>query len=149
MKIIGRIEMPIGTVEKLEGKYVFVKMERQDMCGECHACEMLTEKKNCNLKCMSLVDCKVGDRVEVSLENRAFLEATYIMYGLPFIGLVGGLGIGYILQNYIGLAWGELFYVLTALLGMSLMLGFIYIKDKKDAYKKYLPCIVAKEEAMK
>lgn len=139
--------MPVGTVEKIEDKYIFVKMERQDMCGECHACEMLTDKKSCNLKCTSAVKCQVGDRVEVSLENRAFLKATYIMYGLPFVGLVIGFIVGYILQSYVAAQWGELVIVVTALLGMSMMLGFIYIRDKKNAYKKYLPCIVSKVSA--
>lgn len=136
--------MPVGTVEKIEKQYIFVKMERQDMCGECHACEMLTDKKSCNLKCTSTVKCKVGDRVEVSLENKTFLKATYIMYGLPFVGLVIGFILGYILQSYVVPQWGELVIVVTALLGMSSMLGVIYIRDKRNAYKKYLPCIVSK-----
>lgn len=137
--------MPVGTVEKLENKYVFVKMERQDMCGECHACEMLTDKKSCSLKCISTIKCHVGDRVEVSLENKTFLKATYIMYGLPFVGLVVGLALGYILQSYLNIWWGELLCMFTALCGMGIMLGVIYIRDKKNAYKKYLPCIISKE----
>ena len=141
--------MPVGTVEKLENKYVFVRMERQDMCGECHACEMLTDKKSCSLKCISARRCQVGDRVEVSLENKTFLKATYIMYGLPFIGLIVGLGLGYILQSYLAVWWGELLCVLTALCGMGIMLGVIYRRDKKNVYKKYLPCIIAKEEEIK
>ena len=141
--------MPVGTVEKLDNKYVFVRMERQDMCGECHACEMLTDKKSCSLKCISAIRCQVGDRVEVSLENKTFLKATYIMYGLPFIGLIVGLGLGYILQSYLAVWWGELLCVLTALCGMGIRLGVIYRRDKKNVYKKYLPCIIAKEEEIK
>lgn len=136
--------MPVGTVEKVENKYIFVKMERQDMCGECHACEMLTDKKSCNLKCVSNIKCKTGDRVEVSLENSTFLKATYIMYGLPFVGLVIGFIVGYILQTYIVPQWGEVVMAVTALVGMGIMLAYIYIRDKKNAYKKYLPRIVAK-----
>ncbi|WP_054738817.1 SoxR reducing system RseC family protein [Cellulosilyticum ruminicola] len=139
--------MPLGTVEKVENKYIYVKMERQDMCGECHACEMLTDKKSCNLKCVSNLKCKAGERVEVSLENSTFLKATYIMYGLPFVGLVIGFLIGYLLQTYIMPQLGEILIAITALLGMGVMLAFIYIRDKKNAYKKYLPKIVAKVSA--
>lgn len=139
--------MPVGTVEKVERKYIYVKMERQDMCGECHACEMLTDKKSCNLKCVSNLRCMVGERVEVSLENNTFLKATYIMYGLPFVGLVIGFLVGYLLQTYIMPQVGEIFIAITALLGMGIMLGYIYIRDKKNAYKKYLPKIVAKVSA--
>ena len=138
--------MPVGTIEKFEGKYAIVKLERQDMCGDCHACEMVTGKTSCTLKCVNEIKGKIGDRVEVELENETFLKATYIMYGLPFVGFIGGLVAGYILQDYLKISWGEILCVITALLGMGIVFGFIKIKDKKNAYKKYLPYIIAKVE---
>ena len=136
--------MPIGTIERFEGKYAIVKIERHDMCGDCHACELLTDKKSCTLRCVNEVKGKIGDRVEVDLENQVFLKATYMMYGLPFIGFMLGLMGGYVLQAYLHISWGEILCVITALLGMGIMLGFIRIRDKKSAYKKYLPHIKAK-----
>ena len=44
--------MPYGTVKEIKGNIAVVSMERQDMCGECHACEMMSGKKNCTLSCV-------------------------------------------------------------------------------------------------
>lgn len=69
--------MPIGTVEKVEEDYVIVSIERQDMCGECHACEMLGEVKKCTLKCVNECKSQVGDQVEVDVEQRFLYEGNF------------------------------------------------------------------------
>lgn len=123
--------MPVGTVEKIESDYVIVSIERQDMCGECHACEMLGEVKKCTLKCVNKCESQIGDQVEVDVEHTSFMKATFIMYGLPLIGLLVGIGIGYRFSEVIAIVLG------TAL--MALIFGLIKYGEKRNKYRKMLP----------
>lgn len=123
--------MPIGTVEKVEEDYVIVSIERQDMCGECHACEMLGEVKKCTLKCVNECKSQVGDQVDVDVEQHSFMKATFIMYGLPLIGLILGVGMGYKFSEGIAIVLG---------LGlMALTFGMIKYGEKHNKYAKMLP----------
>lgn len=138
--------MPKGVVKEVERGFAFVHLDRQDMCGDCHACEAITGKKQCVLKCIDRIHTKAGDLVEVSLEQSVFLKATYIMYGVPFIGFIVGLVIGYKLSAYVTGGMGDLLMVIGALLGTGIALGIIKLRDKKKAYQKYMPHIIAKLE---
>lgn len=135
----GGGNMPIGIVESVNKNYTLVKIDRQEMCGDCHACDMVHPSKKCMLKCQDQIGSQVGDKVVISLEEQIFLKATYTMYGLPFMGFMAGLGLGYLWNRQ-----NELLIASTSLLGALLMLLFIYAKDKKNKFKKYLPYIVSK-----
>ncbi len=137
--------MPYGKVEKTSSKYAVVQMERQDMCGECHVCEQLTGKKSCKLKCLKKIACEVGDTVEVEIGQAAFLKATYMMYGLPLLGLLGGLGIGYYCFKLNGGVGQEDVYVLIgSTIGVMVALIGIGIAERKGKFARYLPLVVGK-----
>lgn len=135
--------MPYGTVKSKKGELATILLERQDMCGECHACELLSGKKACQLTCECQIECEVGDKVEVALTNNRFLKATYIMYGVPFVGLIVGLFIGYGAGLFFG-KLSELGGIIGAIMGMLLGLYWIKVKERKKEFKKYLPKIISK-----
>lgn len=126
--------MPVGTVEKVEADFVIVTMERQDMCGECHACEMIGEVKKCTLKCMNTCHSQIGDRVEIDVANQSFMQATFIMYGLPLLGLLGGIGVGYQISEGVAIVLG--------ILAMALIYGIIKLGEHKNKYEKMLPSAI-------
>ena len=126
--------MPIGTVEKLEKGFAIVTMERQDMCGECHACEMIGETKSCTVKCINDCDSQVGDKVEIDVAKASFLQATLIMYGVPLLGLLIGIGLGSLISEVVSIILG--------ILGMGLTYLIVRWGDKNNKYNKMLPSIV-------
>lgn len=126
--------MPVGKVEQVEGKFATVSIERQDMCGECHACEIVGEIKKCTIKCQNLCEGIPGESVEIELENSTFLKATALMYGMPLIGLVGGLGLGLLAPSSLGEQVREATMAILALGGMGA--GLLWLK-KKDSHRKY------------
>lgn len=138
--------MPYGVVKERKDHLAVVIMQRQEMCGECHACEMISGKKECSLTCEVHAECEVGDKVEVELGTSHFLKATYIMYGIPLLGFIGGLLISLVLVNLFKLQNGD-GWLIAGMLGGTL-LGAAYIKgrDTKNVYKKYLPYITGKVE---
>lgn len=130
-----------GIVERLEGKYAHVRIMREEMCGDCHACDMMGERKKCEIKCINQVQGQVGDVVEVDGSSNQFLKATGLMYGLPLIGLLVGLGIGYILTVTL---WGQANEWVMLILGLGGVAGMLYgIKkyDAKQCYEAFLPTI--------
>ena len=136
--------MPYGIVKEIKGNRAVVTMERHDMCGDCHACEMLSGKKSCTLNCESKVDCEVGDRVEVALTNEYFLKATYLIYGIPLIGFIIGLIIGIGLSKVITIISQDLTIAAWIIIGTSIGIYYIKYQDKQRAYDKFLPHIISK-----
>lgn len=139
--------MPYGTVKEIKGKTAVVILERQDMCGDCHACEMISGKKACTLNCQTRVPCEVGDRVEVSITNEYFLKATYLVYGVPLVGFLMGLLVGILFTKGMTSSYEDLVITLTTIIGTALGVGYIRFKDKKEAYHKFLPYVIGKEES--
>ena len=137
--------MPYGIVKEVHKHSAVVIMERQDMCGDCHACEMMSGKKTCTLTCRSLISCKVGDRVEVTLTNKDFLKATYIVYGIPLVGFLIGMAIGYGLSHIIAIGGEDIWAGIGATLGTFLGVVYIKWKDGQEKYDQYLPYIVKRE----
>lgn len=134
--------MPIGTVSKIEGNYVFVTMERQDMCGECHACEVISNPKKCEIKCLNNKNCKVGDTVRITLDDSRFLKSVLIMYGIPLIALFIGLLAGYGIANILQFNAKELWMVIGAIGMLVISYLGIHRLDYKKKYEKMLPKIV-------
>lgn len=136
--------MPYGIVKEIKGNTAVVVMERQDMCGDCHACEMMSGKKDCTLSCQTKIPCQVGDKVEVSLTTDYFLKATYLIYGVPLIGLLVGLGVGIGLSKILSVSYEDLIVALGMIIGTGLGILYIKVKDKKQTYTKFFPHIVSK-----
>ncbi|NLB61546.1 MAG: SoxR reducing system RseC family protein [Clostridiales bacterium] len=97
----------IGEVISIDGKIATVKFKRAAMCKNCKACvsfspnELVVELENS-------LDAKVGDRVAIVLHTRSIVKASLIMYGIPLIALLLGMGFGSLL--------GDLF---AAIIGIS------------------------------
>lgn len=134
--------MPIGTVNKVEGNYVFVTIERQDMCGSCHACQVLSNPKKCEIKCLNNKKCKVGDTVRISLDDSRFLKSTFIMYGIPLIFFFIGLAVGAEIAKFFGFSSEELCMIIGAVGMLVLSYLIIHRLDNKKKYEKMLPQIV-------
>ena len=133
--------MTLGTIQGKEDGYALVEIQRQDMCGECHACDMTYGKKEYILRCLDVEGSQVGEEVEILLKEENFLRATYKMYGIPFIGFIVGLAVGYILSKVLIQGLEDLMMIIGALLGVMVGLLIIRRKEKQQIYRKYLPRI--------
>lgn len=142
----GKNKMPYGIVKEIKDNTVVVTMQRQDMCGDCHACEMLSGKKQCTLNCKTDIPCQIGDQVEVSITNDYFLKATYLIYGIPLVGLLLGLGMGVCVSRVIGVQYEDIVVVVSMIIGIGLGMFYIKVKDHKKTYEQFLPQIIGKYE---
>ena len=72
-----------------------VKIQRKEACGECRACFSGMMKTEMDIEAKNLCDAEEGDWVELELQENAFFNAVIVMYGLPFIGFIVGIVLGY------------------------------------------------------
>lgn len=138
--------MPYGVVKEVDKKHALVEMQRQEMCGDCHACDAISTKKSCMLRCEKEIECQVGDLVELNLAQPTFLKATYVMYGLPLVGLILGVMLGYGVSHFLNIMNEDTCVLLGGLLGIVLPLLGIKWADDQGKFKKYLPHIIGKRK---
>ncbi len=131
-----------GQVIEKKGNFVVIKMTRTEACAKCRACivgagmasqDLMVEADN---EC----DANVGDWVEMELRGNSFLIATLIMYGLPFVGLMSGIILGYymipILLPHMN---KEILSFAIGLILMALVLLWIRSQESRWEGKKYRP----------
>ncbi len=128
-----------GKVFEVKNGLAKVTMQRHEACKDCHACD-IGKSEEMILNAKPLCDVKVGDNVEIFLENKDFLKATFIMYGIPLITLVAGFIVGYYGGEFLGFNGDLIGFVLgIALVGIT----YSWIKSKEEKWKKgnYQPVI--------
>jgi len=87
-----------AIVSGLEGDLAIIRMQRQSACSHCElnkgcgtgAIGRLLGHRSKPLAIRNDYDLKAGDRVLVGLPDRAFLNASLLIYGLPLVALIGG-----------------------------------------------------------
>ena len=84
-----------GLVHTIKDDLVIATIYRKEACGECRACLSGMTKTEMDIEAKNLCDAEVGDWVELELQENAFFNAVVIMYGLPFIGFIAGVVLGY------------------------------------------------------
>jgi sigma-E factor negative regulatory protein RseC len=122
-----------GQVVEIKEQLVVVRLERKEACASCKACVAGIEAKDMFIEAENLCDAKIGDWVNISLEQSSFLKAVFIVYTIPLIALLVGLGIGYLIfNNELG----------TVIVGFSLLaISFLTLKmnEKHFSKGKYRP----------
>lgn len=82
------------------------------------------------------VGARIGDEVEINLENMNFMTAMLIAYGFPLVALVSGIFGGYYGLLALGLSDG-ISQGLGSIIGLiALAASYMVIKYKEDSIKK-------------
>lgn len=123
----------VGQVIEVKDTYVVVKLERSDACGKCQACTMGENSKEMILEAKNICKAKVGDLVSISLEQSNFLKAVGIMYGIPLIALLLGIGIGYVVSK------SDMISLICGLLALAVCYFSIHRISKHMNMDQYRP----------
>jgi sigma-E factor negative regulatory protein RseC len=100
-----------GVVDKIAGTQVRVRFVAQSACSSCHArgvCSISNSEEKFVDIANTLPGLKVGDFVEVTLEQSQGFKAVWYGYGMPLIILLAVIFI---------------FYGVTGLEGLSALIG--------------------------
>jgi sigma-E factor negative regulatory protein RseC len=98
-----------GTVVSVDASYVYVKTQRSTGCSGCSSEEgcgtsalskLFIRDNSSPLKVRRTLECEVGDKVELILDQSRLLKHSFMAYGLPLIGLfVVSIGFGHIAEQ--------------------------------------------------
>lgn len=120
-----------AIVVSKNGNKAEVEVIRTSACAKCRACSLGSEKKVIKVWVQNDVNANVGQVVEIEIENRALISATFIMYVIPLVSFLLGVILGLNFANTLNIAWEEPFSLLTGLLFMSLAFLAIYLNNKR------------------
>ncbi|MBS6064134.1 SoxR reducing system RseC family protein [Criibacterium bergeronii] len=120
----------LATVIQTNDQDALVRVLRSDACGKCKACSMWSEKSEyIDLTVKNTLDAKIGDSVELDLDSPDVLAASFVMYVIPLIALIGGVMLGY----YVIKPNDELTAVITGFI--LLALSYIGLKFNDNRLK--------------
>lgn len=98
----------IGLVEKIDDQnFVYIRTQAETGCGSCSASSscgtsllssLFVGRSRNLLKIPNDLSCKLGDKVELSLQNSALLSQAFLVYILPLFGLFIGSALAQSLQ---------------------------------------------------
>ena len=116
-----------------------IKMTRQEACAKCRACIAGMAEKDMIIEAENVCGAKVDDWVEVEMSPDGFIHAVLIMYGIPFLAFMAGIGIGYFLGGMQQAIGREIISFVVGLIFTFIAFGWIKSQEKRWASKKYRP----------
>ena len=137
-----------GIITQVQGENITIVFDRPDACGECHACSRGSE--NCKKHEITLPGKgKVGDHVEVEIDDSQFVAASALAYLPPLAGLILGLVAGYALSMALLHGQSEPLIALASILGV--FLGYLIMRRLNPRFSRgrWQPRILAVHEPEK
>ncbi|MBQ7485899.1 MAG: SoxR reducing system RseC family protein [Clostridia bacterium] len=133
-----------GVVTDRNGKVMTVTFERPEACGDCHNCPRGSEscKKH---EILLQGDARIGDMVEVELDDSHVIMASMVAYLIPLAGFLIGLAAGYFAAPHFEQMNPELVMAIAALIGTVLAYLFMRIIDPHFSKGRWEPRIVSIE----
>lgn len=121
-----------GTVLSVEEGFADVETIRTSSCTSCrarhgcghHAIAQVSSSNRMRMKAINSFDLKVGQRVIVGIPEDTLLQASFWMYFIPLIGLVGGATLPSLWHASNGVS------VIISILGF---VGGLWLAKKKSA----------------
>lgn len=128
---------PLGVVKEIKDGKVTVIFSRTSACGDCHACGLMKGTGDMYLEFDFEEDVQVGDKVGIYVDGSFFLVSTLLLYGLPLVVLLAGIGVASIFFNQ---GYEQL---IAAGIGITLCIASYYVLKGFDSYferikKKYM-----------
>ncbi len=120
-----------------------VEIIRTSACDGCRGCSVGKEGKPIRVWAKNPISAKIGQVVEIELNASTFLSAALIVYGVPLLAFLAGIGFGYKVSESLKITSTEPFAILTGLGAMLAVFLIIHFATKREeTNKKYASCIV-------
>lgn len=88
-----------GTVVELRGDVAQVMLQRSRFCEGCGSCCVVVDDDSMLAEATNDIGAQRGDRVVVELPASTSIRAAYILYGVPLLSFLLGLGVGALLGS--------------------------------------------------
>jgi len=108
-----------GTVVAVRGDTAEVMLRRSRLCEGCGSCCVLVDDDTMLAEVDNGAGAKKGDRVIVDIPASVSVRAAYILYGIPLLAFLVGLGVGAVLGS--ALSGGGFSVVFGLIFGFALL----------------------------
>ena len=88
-----------GTVMAVRGDVAEVMLRRSRLCEGCGSCCVLVDDDTMLAEAENSAGARKGDRVIVDIPASVSIRAAYILYGIPLLAFLVGLGVGALLGS--------------------------------------------------
>jgi len=137
-----------GVVKAVQGRMALVVTTHEPECESCSAkegCSTLGGSGvNREVRARNTARAQVGDVVKISIRGSSFLKATFLVYMVPILGVIGGTLLGYFLANLLA---GNKDLLVGIFAGLGLVGSFLWVRKKGEKLSEkseYLPEIISK-----
>lgn len=142
-----------GIVRGIEGRMALVVTRMESACEGCKVrdtCSTLGGGgANVEVRARNTVGAEAGDVVTISIRSSSMLKASFLVYMVPILAMVGGIVLGHLLSGVISVDKN----VLVGLFGLLAFSGaFVWLKkkcDKLSGKKEFIPEIISKKTPQK
>lgn len=132
-------------IEIIDDRTALFKMQRMSACASCGKCigSSSSESQEIMVEVDNKIGAKVGDMVEVNMENMNVLGAIGIVYGIPLLALIlGTVGAYFLLKNQLD---KNILEILSFAIGLVFTaISYIIIRTKDSKFResrKYMPIV--------
>jgi sigma-E factor negative regulatory protein RseC len=146
------MDSPVATIISLSNGMATVLVDRASVCARCAAGKgcgagvFSSSKKPAKLEVPVPVTLRlrVGDRVNLTLQPERLLRASFLVYGLPLVGIVAMLSLGFLLMGPLNEAAAISLAVAGLLAGL---MGGRYSLARNHCMEQFVPSISALAES--
>ena len=130
-------------IEIVDEKTAKLKMQRHSACAACGKCVTSSETKDIIVEVDNSIGARVGDHVEVNMDNVDVLKATVIAYIVPLVSLLVGTIGTYFVLDFLEVKSG--IEIISAVVGLLLTaITFVIIKKNDSKFRDsraYIPIV--------
>ncbi|MGL5695295.1 MAG: SoxR reducing system RseC family protein [Peptostreptococcaceae bacterium] len=135
------------VMEIVDNKTAKMKMQRHSACAACGKCQNLSsETKEILVEVDNAVGAKIGDHVEVNMENMNVLKATALAYIVPLVFLIIGTMVSYSIFDKMVSFDKTFLEIASGGVGILMMLlSYVILKNNDDKFREsrnFIPVIV-------
>lgn len=120
----------LGTVKKIEGKFVSVAIAMHDGCESCMNGSCKAGRSALKTYNSQGIDLMEGDEVEIEVRSAEQAKGAFWVLGLPLVALFAGYGLGSIL--FPSASEAPAVASAGALFAIALAVGFLVQKARKN-----------------
>ena len=138
-----------GVVKAVQGRMALVVTGLESACESCKAKDACTSLggggANAELRARNTIGAETGDVVTIGIRSSSVLKASFLVYMLPILAMVGGIVLGHLLSRLISVDEN----VLVGVFGLLAFSGaFVWLKKNGDKFsnkQEFIPEIISKK----
>lgn len=142
-----------AVVKGVQGRMALVVTRMEPACEGCKARDTCLTLggggAHVEARARNTVGAEPGDVVTISIRGSSLLKASFLVYMVPMLALIGGIVLGYLLSRVISVDEN----LLVGLFGLLAFSGaFIWLKkkgNKLSGKKEFVPEIISKKTPQK